>query len=92
MTDRQAIIDQIIEAQRRNAVACIDAVWVVLDHRHEPDRLVDKCAWADRYKAEERAHEMRQYYKCSLDAIQVERLSVMDGPAEQQNTSIHGAA
>lgn len=54
----------------------LPSVWVVLDHRVEADRLVEKIAYDDRESAEARAHLLRQHYQCSLDAIQVQLLAL----------------
>jgi len=57
---------------------CIDAVWLVVDHRGEPDRLIDKYAWFDREQAEKHAHNLRQHYQCALGAIEVVRVTMLD--------------
>lgn len=59
----------------------VSEVWVILDHRIEPDRLMEKSAWLERAGAEERAYEIREHYKqggvpCPVEAIEVVRLNI----------------
>lgn len=62
---------------------CIDAVYVILDHRGDPDRLMETYAWLDYDRAEARAHEIREHYRehgghCPVESVEVVRLSVID--------------
>jgi len=57
---------------------CVDAVWLIVDHRHCPNRLVDQCAWFDREQAEKHAYNLRTHAGCSLDEIEVVRVRMLD--------------